>query len=104
MSEGRMSEDQLRGIASGTVSLVGDGLMRRPFAQSGRGAGPGFQAAVAAMRETDLAVANLEMPLSRRGSRVPKHSSLRSDPDVIQDVRAMGVHAVTLANNHMYDY
>lgn len=99
-----MSEEQLRDIASGTVSLVGDVMIRWPFAQSGRGAGPGFQAAVAATRETDLAVANLEMPLSRRGSRMPKHSNLRSDPDVIQDVRAMGVHAVTLANNHMYDY
>lgn len=90
--------------ATGTVSLVGDVMIRRPFAQSGRGAAPGFQAAVAAMEETDLAVANLEMPLSRRGSRVPKHSHLRSDPAVIQDVKAMGVNAVTLANNHMYDY
>jgi poly-gamma-glutamate capsule biosynthesis protein CapA/YwtB (metallophosphatase superfamily) len=89
---------------TGTVSLVGDVMIRRPFAQSGRGAAPGFRAAVAALRETDLAVANLEMPLSRRGSRVPKHSNLRSDPDVIRDVRAMGVHAVTLANNHLCDY
>lgn len=92
------------GIGSGTVSLVGDVMIRRPFAQSGRSAAPGFRAAVAALGETDLAVANLEMPLSRRGSRVPKHSHLRSDPDVILDVRALGVHAVTLANNHMYDY
>ncbi|HYM70050.1 MAG TPA: CapA family protein [bacterium] len=89
---------------SGTVSLVGDVMIARPFAQSGRGGAAGFQAAIAAMREADLVIANLEMPLSRRGSKVPKHSNLRSDPDVIRDVRAMGVHAVTLANNHMCDY
>ena len=88
----------------GTMSLVGDVMIARPLAQSGRGTAPGFQAAVAAMRESDVVVANLEMPLSRRGHRVPKWANLRSDPDVIEDVRAMGVHAVTLANNHMYDY
>lgn len=88
----------------GTVSLVGDVMIERPFAQSGRGAAAGFRAAVAAMRESDLVITNLEMPLSRRGHRVPKWASLRSDPEVIQDVRAMGVHAVTLANNHMCDY
>ena len=94
----------MRETGSGTVSLVGDLMIRRPFADTGRGKAPGFRSAVAAMREADLVVANLEMPLSRRGSRVPKHSSLRSDPGVIGDVRSMGVDAVTLANNHMYDY
>ena len=94
----------MEGTGSGTVSLVGDVMISRPLVQSGRGGAPGFQAAVAALRETDLAVANLEMPLSRRGSPVPKYSNLRSDPDVILDVRAMGVHAVSLANNHSYDY
>jgi poly-gamma-glutamate capsule biosynthesis protein CapA/YwtB (metallophosphatase superfamily) len=88
----------------GTVSLVGDVMIARPFAQSGRGTAPEFRAAVAAARESDLVIANLEMPLSRRGHRVPKWANLRSDPDVIQDVRAMGVDAVTLANNHMCDY
>ena len=90
--------------ARGTVSFVGDVMIRRPFAESGRGTTPGFHGAIAAMRESDVVVANLEMPLSRRGQRVPKRSNLRSDPDVIDSVRSMGVHAVTLANNHMYDY
>jgi poly-gamma-glutamate capsule biosynthesis protein CapA/YwtB (metallophosphatase superfamily) len=86
------------------MSLVGDVMIARPFAESGRGRGAAFAAAIAAMGESDLVIANLEMPLSRRGHRVPKWASLRSDPDVIYDVRAMGIHAVTLANNHMYDY
>src|SRR6266508_465961 len=44
------------------------------------------------------------MPLSRRGYRVPKWANLRSEPEVIEDIRALGVDAVTLANNHMMDY
>src|SRR5690348_7542056 len=94
----------MNAAGKGTVSLVGDVMIRRPFAESGRGTAPGFRAAVTAMRESDLVVANLEMPLSRRGHRIPKWSNLRSDPGVIEDVRAMGVDAVTLANNHMCDY
>lgn len=88
----------------GTVSLVGDVMFRQPFARSADATTPGFHAAVAAMRESDLVVANLEMCLSRRGVPVPKHTTLRQDPDLLRDVQAMGVHAVTLANNHMYDY
>jgi len=56
------------------------------------------------LKATDLVIANLETPLSTRGHPVPKFRNLRSDPVVIQDVKALGVHAVTLANNHMMDY
>jgi len=88
----------------GTVSLVGDVMFRQPFARSTDAATRAFHAALEAMRESDLVVANLEMCLSRRGAPVPKRTTLRQDPDLIRDVQAMGVHAVTLANNHMYDY
>lgn len=79
-------------------------MIRTPFAQQPAAQDPAFAAAVAEMRSADLVVANLEMPLSNRGYRVPKHSNLRSDPAIIDDVKGMGVHAVTLANNHMMDY
>ncbi len=91
-------------FGSGMVVLVGDVMIRRSFVESGRGQALGFRATLAALREGDLVIANLEMPLSRRGMPVPKYSNLRSDPDVGRDVRAMGIHAVTLANNHMLDY
>lgn len=61
-------------------------------------------AIVEELKASDLVIANLETPLSARGSPVPKFRNLRSDPAVIQDVKALGVHAVTLANNHMLDY
>jgi len=63
-----------------------------------------FAAMVKEIQSSDFVIANLETPLSTRGSPVPKFRNLRSDPEVIQDVTALGVHAVTLANNHMMDY
>ena len=90
--------------SAGSVSLVGDLLLRTRLAQLRRAPDAGFDAAVAAMRECEVVVANLETPLSRRGAKLPKYSSQRSDPAIIEDVRAMGIHAVSLANNHMMDY
>jgi len=63
-----------------------------------------FEATIAALHQHDIVIANLEMPLSRRGQPMPKRTSLRSDPDFIHDIKAMGIDAVTLANNHMLDY
>lgn len=63
-----------------------------------------YDAAIDALGETEIAIANLEMPLSRRGSRMLKYSNLRSDPEIIEDVRTMGVDVVSLGNNHMMDY
>ncbi len=88
-----------------TVSLVAD---LRPVSRivqerlrEGHG---GLAAVVEELGKSELVVANLETPLSTRGHPVPKWRNLRSDPAVIQDVKALGVHAVTLANNHMMDY
>ncbi len=88
----------------GSVSLVGDLMLRSRLASIGRSDDRGFDAAISALQECDVVTANLEMPLSRRGSKMLKHSNLRSEPEIIQDVRDMGVHAVSLANNHMMDY
>lgn len=90
--------------ASTSLSLVGDLMLRERLAALRRADDAGLDAALAALREADVVVANLEMPLSTRGAKMLKHSNLRSDPAVIEDVAAMGVHAVTLANNHMMDY
>ncbi len=61
-------------------------------------------AVVERLRSSDTVIGNLEMPLSERGYRVRKHSSLRSSPSVIDVVKAMGIGAVSLANNHMMDF
>lgn len=87
-----------------TISLVGDVVIRTRLAQMrGDDDGP-FQAALAELERSDLVLANLEIPLSRRGYRIPKWANMRADPEVIDDVKALAIDAVTLANNHMMDY
>ncbi|MER3399181.1 MAG: hypothetical protein C4316_11770, partial [Chloroflexota bacterium] len=86
------------------LHLVGDLMVKTRLEQQPWREDPGFLAAVRELQAADLVVANLEMPLSRRGYRVPKWANLRSEPEVIEAVRWLGVHAVTLANNHMMDY
>jgi poly-gamma-glutamate capsule biosynthesis protein CapA/YwtB (metallophosphatase superfamily) len=97
-----MDDDQ-PGSNPVTISLVGDTMFRSRLAPSLFEHGSDFHAVQAAL-DADLVIANLEMPLSRRGYRVPKWTNLRSDPELIDDVRAMGIDAVSLANNHMMDY
>ena len=86
------------------LALVGDVMLATTKAETFASESPGFAAATDRLRSSDAIVANLEMPLSTRGYRVPKHSNLRSHPDVIRGVTGMGIHAVSLANNHMMDY
>jgi poly-gamma-glutamate synthesis protein (capsule biosynthesis protein) len=78
-------------------------MFRAPVAAARFEAGT-FHDVVAELGNSDLAIANLEMPLSRRGAPVPKWANLRSDPELIEDVRRMGIGAVSLANNHMMDF
>lgn len=89
---------------NGRIGLVGDVMIETPTVRSRRSSVPRFDAALTALGEHEAVIANLEMPLSTRGYRVPKHSNLRSAPDVIDDIVAMGFDAVSLANNHMMDF
>jgi poly-gamma-glutamate capsule biosynthesis protein CapA/YwtB (metallophosphatase superfamily) len=88
----------------GGINLAGDVMIETPTVRARRSQVPAFDAALVALASSDLAMVNLEMPLSNRGYRVPKHSNLRSAPEIIDDIVAMEVDAVSLANNHMMDY
>ena len=94
-----MSEAQ-----GGGITLIGDVMIETPTVRARRAQVPAFAAALSALASGDVAIANLEMPLSSRGYRVPKHSNLRSAPEIIDDIVAMELDAVSLANNHMMDY
>lgn len=89
---------------NGAIGLVGDVMIEIPTVRSRRSSVQAFDAALSALVANEIVIANLEMPLSTRGYRVKKHSNLRSAPQVIGDVVAMDVDAVSLANNHMMDY
>jgi poly-gamma-glutamate synthesis protein (capsule biosynthesis protein) len=54
----------------------------------------------------DLVLANLELVLSARGTPLDKRYTitLRSSPEVAQDLAPFSIGAVSLANNHTMDY
>lgn len=52
----------------------------------------------------DITFANFEGTLTDRGSRQPKEYAFRGDPSYVQVLLDGSVEAVTLANNHSYDY
>jgi poly-gamma-glutamate synthesis protein (capsule biosynthesis protein) len=87
-----------------SIGVVGDLMIRTPGLVGRFEDDHAFRALLEELRRSGPVVANLEVPLSRRGQPVPKTVNLRADPDVIEDVLALGVHAVTLANNHLMDY
>ncbi len=86
------------------ILLVGDVMIRDRVAAEYWQPDHPFPQVVRYLSQDGLTVANLEMPLSTRGVPMPKWSNLSSHPDVIEDIRRFGIDAVSLANNHMFDY
>jgi poly-gamma-glutamate capsule biosynthesis protein CapA/YwtB (metallophosphatase superfamily) len=88
----------------GHLTLVGDVMIRTPGIVRKKLGEDAFAQTINALGENSFVFANLEMPLSKRGVEAQKWSALRSDPAVIGDVQEMGLHSVSLANNHMMDF
>ena len=56
------------------------------------------------LKDADLAITNLECPLTTRHRPIPKAGpNLVAHPDTIHGITHGGFHAVTLANNHIFD-
>jgi poly-gamma-glutamate synthesis protein (capsule biosynthesis protein) len=55
------------------------------------------------LTSTPVVFANLEAPLTERGTITEKAVTQRSDPGCVAELSAMGITAVTLANNHLLD-
>ncbi len=68
--------------------------------------GPGapFAGVAGVLKRADLAVGNLECPLSRRGAAVEKTYAFRGRPEAAEALHAGGLDLVTLANNHTGDF
>jgi poly-gamma-glutamate capsule biosynthesis protein CapA/YwtB (metallophosphatase superfamily) len=59
------------------------------------------------LKGADITIANLECPLSDRGTAVkgkPAHLIFKGPPVAIESLTAAGIDIVALANNHMMDY
>src|SRR5215218_652655 len=55
-------------------------------------------------RAADLFVLNLECCISERGEPITKAFNFRAPPAAVETLLHLGVHCVTLANNHALDY
>ncbi|WP_432976884.1 CapA family protein [Dactylosporangium sp. CA-233914] len=54
--------------------------------------------------DADLTVINLETAITSRGTPEPKTYHFRTEPRAIDALKAAGIDAVTIANNHILDY
>jgi poly-gamma-glutamate capsule biosynthesis protein CapA/YwtB (metallophosphatase superfamily) len=92
------------------VGLAGDTMLGRGVGETLRSAPPESLVApelVAAAREADLLVLNLECCISERGTRWPdprKPFFFRAPPRAVEALVHLGVDCVTLANNHALDF
>jgi poly-gamma-glutamate capsule biosynthesis protein CapA/YwtB (metallophosphatase superfamily) len=80
---------------------VGDLVVMRPLAHVRRRPDDSL---LHVLDGADLTIGNLEVPLT--GVDDPQRTDivLRGDPALVADVAAMGVHAVSVANNHCGDH
>ncbi len=63
-----------------------------------------FGSITSVLSGTDLTVLNLETAITTRGTEQPKEYHFRAPATAFDALRAAGVDAVTMANNHVLDY
>jgi poly-gamma-glutamate capsule biosynthesis protein CapA/YwtB (metallophosphatase superfamily) len=83
------------------IAGVGDLVVMKPLAHVRRRPDDSLLHVLAG---ADLAVGNLEVPLTAVDDPQRTDIVLRGDPALLEDVAALGVHAVSLANNHCGDH
>src|SRR5512145_790940 len=92
------------------LGLAGDTMLGRNVAARLTAVAPTAlfsDGVVAAAREADLFLLNLECAVSDRGERWPdpaKPFFFRAPPIAVEALRHLGVSCVTLANNHALDF
>ena len=90
------------------LALAGDTMLGRGVAERIAADGPNSLFApelVAAVREVDLCVLNLECCISERGAPAPSSVfSFRAPPAAAEALAGLGADCVTLANNHALDF
>jgi len=89
------------------LALMGDVLLAEGVGQAIASHGPEYpwQDAADQIRGADLAIANLECPVSAGGQPEPgKEYTFRADPGALAGAVKAGLDVFTLANNHVLDY
>ncbi|MGE5379449.1 MAG: CapA family protein, partial [Methylocystaceae bacterium] len=63
-----------------------------------------FELVTPILSQAGLVLANLEGPVSTRGTAIKKSTRFRYHPDCLTALKRAGIDAVTVANNHTLDY
>lgn len=90
--------------ASATVAFAGDTHFTRRTARLLAAPATAFGPIAATLSAADLAVLNLETAVTTRGTPEAKQFRFRAPASAYDAVKAAGVDAVSLANNHTMDY
>lgn len=103
-----VEEDPSSGEADSqvTFAFVGDVMMAGTLAGvvEDKGYDYPFEYVAEALREADYTVANLETPITERGTAEEKQWVYRTSPKAIPAMQKAGIDLVNLANNHILDY
>lgn len=83
------------------IAGVGDLVVMRPLLHARQ---PPADSLLHVLRQADYVVGNLEVPLTSHDNPQREDIVLRGDPALIADVAALGVDAVSVANNHCGDH
>ena len=90
-----------------TIAAVGDIMLggRGAAVLADRGVDYPFLGAATLLKKADLSIANLEAPLTRRGTEFrDKRFRFRAAPQIAPALKRAGLSVVTLANNHILDF
>ncbi|GAA1079496.1 CapA family protein [Tsukamurella spumae] len=117
---GGSSSARPAGAAAITLSFIGDNILGTDdrfdagtslparWAAAGHDPAYFFRNVAPILRADDLTVANVEVVLSERGQKVDKGTGefyhFRGSPALAESLRAGGIEAATVANNHTGDY
>lgn len=97
-------------IAAAGDTVLGFNLEAHYDAQLQAGANPEqlrqlyFAGVADLLIRADLALVNLECPLTNRGVLISKNFNFRARPELVEILKAGSIDVVTLANNHTMDY
>lgn len=88
------------------LAAVGDVMLGRSIGDRIQryGVSDPFQSVAVALRQADVAFANLESPISDRGAAADKDFVFRAPPLAVQSLADAGLDVVSFANNHALDY
>ena len=87
-----------------SIAALGDMFPNDRFYNAGQPIVAGFRDTLEVLASADLRLGSFLMPLSNRGEPTEKLSHIHASPAIAQDLAHLQLDAVSLANNHIFDY